>query len=846
MTIRLPAFAPFIDALRQDTRYSLRGIRTRPAFTAIVTLTIALGIGANATMFGVLDRLLFRAPEHVRDPERVVQIETHRAGSRFAQSSFSYASYTDFRDRATGFSGVAMVWTHTVPLGRGITGTRVPGALVSHNFFATLGVRPERGRFFAADDDDPDRPRSVAVISDGFWRRQFGGRGDAVGQTLDVGTQRYTVIGVAPRGFSGIDLKDVDVWLPVTAAAGLRFDKTPGWTRNRGAQWLTIIARIKDGVDARLVAEQATAVHRAALRQRLADEPQTARFIQPDSESVVLVSLIPGKVPAGLGGAVGAQDVRVAKLLSVVSLLVLLIACANVANLLLVRAFGRRREIAVRLALGVSRRRLIAQLFIDGLLLSLLGGTGALLVVHWTSQSLRTLLLGADAWRSEPVDGRMLAFTAAVTLATGIVTSLVPALRASRGDLAMSLKQGVREGGGHRSRLRSGLIVVQAAFAILLLGGAGVFIQSIRNVNALPFGVDLDQTLIADVSHTSVGLTTADANRLYHEFADRVRRVPGVTAVAVTVGLPLGLNWGTELFVPGRTLPKLRQQPAQYAVTPEYFRVFGIRLINGRVFTMADVAGAPAVAIVNETMARVYWPNQNPVGTCAKIGADTMPCTTIIGVVSNTVRQGLNEGLVPQVYRPLDQLPLSYVERTVSFFGYELVVRTSGDPSRLVDPVRRAMQSASTTVPYADVRPMHELLSRRTRAWELGSKVFAVFGGLALVLAALGLYSVLTFTIAQRLHEFGVRLALGAQSSDLVRVSVGAGLAPVVGGIVAGVSLALLGGRFVVGLLFDVSPRDPAILGGVCAILLATGVLASVVPAWRATRVDPAGVLRSD
>ncbi|HSQ29221.1 MAG TPA: ABC transporter permease [Gemmatimonadaceae bacterium] len=839
-----------LDSLQQDVRYAARGMRSRPGFTAAVVFTIALGVGADATMFGVLDRLLLRAPDHVRDPDRVVLVETRTAGSPYTDSSFPYAAYVDYRDHPGGFASVAATYSANFPLDRGPAASRVRGALVSSSFFTTLGVQPLRGRFFSTDEDDANHPQSVAVVSDGFWRRYFGGRDDALGRRVSIGAHDYTVIGVAPKGFTGVELSDVDIWLPITANSGLRFDNSPDWTTSRRSSWLRLVARVKDGVSLDVAASEATVVHRDARRQQIAQEigrnPRVTEYVKPDSESVILAPIVPGKVPTGFSGTVSAQDVRVSKLLGIVSLIVLIIACANVSNLLLVRAFNRRREMAVRLALGVSRARLMEQLVVEGLLLSLMGGAGALLVAHWTSHGVRTLLLGPDAWTAEAIDQRMLLFTAVATLVAGLLASLAPAIQAGHTDLAGALRMAGREGGsGHRSPLRTALLVVQAALAILLLTGAGLFVRSVDNVNALPFGIDLDHVLVGDVSHSSVGLSTAEARRLYEEFVRRAHGVPGVRSAAVSVGLPFMLSWGTQVFVPGRQLPKLQHSPNQYAVTSEYFPTMGVRLVAGRLLAETDRAGTVPVAVINQMMVRVYWPQQNPIGQCMKLGADTMPCTTIVGVVTNTVRQQFDD-ILPQVYRPLDQLSNDVIDRTVSHFGFELVVRTSGEAAGSAEAIRRMMQSVSAVVPYANVRPMRDLLDRRMRAWHLGAKVFTAFGALALVLAAVGLYAVLAFSISQRLHEFGVRRALGAQSTDLVRLTLSAGLAPVLAGIAAGTLLALGLGRFVAGLLFGISPRDPLVLSGVCVVVIVTGALASLLPAWRAARVDPAAVLRSD
>ena len=834
------------EFVRHDLRYTVRGLRSHPAFAATVILTMALGMGANATMFGIVDRLLFRGPPAIDHPESVVLIETRSTGSQFSNSSFSYAAYTDYRAHLGGFSSVAAAARSTpFPLGRGRDATRISGSLATASLFPTLGVRPALGRFFTADADDERTPRTVAVISYGFWQRRFGGSRDVLGSSLELGDQRFIIVGVAPKGFSGVDFTNVDVWLPIAAASGLRFDSSPTWATNRNNSWLTLIARIKPGVGMTLAAEQATAVHRGGLRERIAEKPSIAKYIKPDSEFAELVSLVPGKGQSGATGLVASQDVKVSRLLAIVSFIVLVIACANVANLLLVRGFSRRREIAVRLALGVGRPRLVAQLLVEGLVLAAFGAAGGLLIAHWTSHGVRTLLLGEDAWTTDAIDGRLLVFAGVMTIATGVLTSVVPALSASRTDLASALKAGVREGGGQHSPMRTALLVIQAALALALLAGAGLFVRSMKNVNALPLGVDLNHVLVADIRHKAAGLTNAEARRLFDQFETDVRGVPGVTTSAVSIGLPFALNWTTDLIVPGRTLSGANQNPAQYVVTPDYFATLGIPVLAGRTFDSGDRAGTAPVAIISAKAASLLFPQQNAVGQCVKIGSDTMPCTTVVGVVSNTVKQGLDD-IVPQIYRPLDQMPASFTDNTVSFFGYELVVRTSGDAGRYAEPVRRVMQAASASVPYANVRPMRDLFGRRTRTWALGAKVFSAFGLLALVLAAVGLYSVLAFSLAQRSREFGVRIALGARPGNLVYLGVSKGLVPIVVGIGVGLAFTLAAGRFIDSLLYKVSAHDPVILAGVCALLLSAALVASLVPAVRLTRIDPMSVLRTD
>lgn len=844
----MPTLATVFDVIRYDSRLALRGFRGRPFWATMIATTLALGIGANAVMFGVLDRLLLQAPAHIADPDRVALIHAVQRGQEWVQTTQPYVLRTILATEVSDFADVAVATPTGVvrrqyfPVGRGITASRVAGTLVSGNYFSVLGVQPALGRLFSAGDSPEGK---LAVLGYGYWQRQYAGRPDVVGQTIDVGTSRFTIIGVAPKGFTGIEMRDIDVWLPIAAADGLRFVKESDWATNPNSQWLLIIARLKKNGVPQHAAAQATAAYRHWMAASMRT-PTPERLAHVDSQDVVLGSLIPGKSLWTWGMSGSDSGMAVTKLLGGVAFMVLLIACANVANLLLVRSLARRREIAVRLALGVSRRRLIGQLVIEGALLSLGGVAGALVVTAVGSQFVRVWLVGDGAWSGDAINGRVFAFTLVVGLITGVITSLVPALQASRPDLSAALKAGAREGSVQRSRTRAGLLVAQAALAILLLSGAGMFIRSLRNVAALNLGFDAKHVLVAQVNQGVINLSPAESRRMYAQFAERARTVPGITASAVTIALPFSMSWGTQVFVPGRQLPRLQQQPVQYAVTDQYFEVLGIHTVMGRAFNGSDREGRAPVAIVNETMARLYWPNQSPVGACVRVGADTMPCATVVGVVTNTRRQDLIEGLVPQIYRPLDQLPLSATNSIVSFFGYMLIARTTGDAALFAEPLRRAMQSVSTSVPYANVGPMADLLSRHTRSWELGARVFTAFGALALLLAGIGLFSVVAFTIGQRMHEFGVRTALGAQQADLLRLTIVRGVAPAVGGIIVGIAVALGTGRFLEALLFQESPRDPVTLGMASAIMFACAVLASVVPAWRAARVDPTIALRAD
>jgi putative ABC transport system permease protein len=840
-----------LDHLGHDTRYAIRGMRRRPAFTAMVAGTLALGIGATVTMFGALDKLLLQPPALVADPDRVVMLHVKAVGRDGVQTSQSYAFHkmmgeqvTDFEDVST-FTPSSVVRRSYYPVGRGVTATRAAGVMVSANFFSLLGVHPALGRFFTQQEEPESGGQKLAVLGYGYWQTAYGGSAQAIGRTIELGTERYTIIGVTPRGFSGVELRDVDVWLPIAGAPGLRFAKGADWATSTNSQWLLALARLKPGASPEHAAAQATVAYRNWSRATLA-KPTPALLAYVDSQSVLLGSIIPGRSLWTWQFSGSGSDMKVAKLVGAVALIVLLIACANVANLLLVRALGRRREIAVRLALGVGRRRLIGQLVIEGLLLAALGAAGALGVAIVSSQIVRRWLIGDGAWTGGIVNGRLLAFTIAVGVVSGLVTSLAPAFEASRLDLTPALKAGAREGSVQRSWTRAGLLGAQVALAIVLLTGAGVFLKSLRNVGALDMGIDMSHVLMASISQGSAGLTNEQSLRLFEQFSERVRQIPGVRTSAVSIGLPFSLSWGTRVSLPGREAPKKRNGPFQYAVTPGYFDALGIRLLAGRTFTDADRAGTAPVVIVNATLAKQLWPGQSPIGSCLKVGADSLPCSTVIGVVSDTRRQDLVEEPVTQVYLSLEQLPFSRTESTVSFFGYTLVARTTGDAQSYTETIRRTMQGVSSVVPYANVQTMRDLIGRHTRSWELGANVFSAFGALALVLASIGLFSVVAFTLGQRMHEFGVRRALGAQTIDLLTLGVTRGLGPVVAGIVAGVVITIGAERFVDSLLFQETAHDPVVLLSATVSLFGAAVVASLVPARRAAGVDPTVALRSE
>jgi putative ABC transport system permease protein len=824
------------EAIGQDLRYAIRGLRNKPGFTLGIVITLALGIGANAAMFGIVDRLLIRPPAYLLDPSRTHKLyfASMFRGEEYKGNNQSYKRFTEVAEGSHTFDRVAAFWNWKVAVGVGNDAIERTVGSVSASFFTFFSARPVIGRWFTPDEDHPPAGAAVAVLGYRYWQDHYNGATDVLGKKLNIGRQAYTIIGVAPDEFNGTSLTAPAAFVPITAVVGDLFGGGPvtsdRWYTGHNMHWLEIIAHRKPGVSLEAAtADLTTVFQRSYIAWGLKEKSQP-----PISEAKprgIVASII-----AERGPNQRAQS-KVALWLVGVAAIVLLVACANVANLLLGRALRRRREIAVRIALGVGRARLLAQLFTESVLLALLGAIGGLLVAQWGGGLLRSSF-GKDVdWTGTFADSRTILFAAVIAIGTGLLTGLAPALQSRNADLTTSLKAGAREGTFHRSRLRTALVILQGALSVVLLTGAGLFVRSLHNVNAVKLGFDADHIAYVNLSMRDVKLDSVRARTLRDQLAERASALPGVVSATRMSTVPFYFSWNDDLFVSGiDSVSKLGEFFIQTG-SPNFFETVGTRILRGRGFTTDDRAGSPKIMVLSESMAKRLWPTADALGKCIRVGADTMPCTTVVGVAED-IRQGRLTGAPGYTY----YMP----QMQVAADGGGLFVRTRADARTQTETLRRELQRLMPGTAYLTVQPLRDILDPNYRPWQLGATMFTIFGLLALVLAAVGLYSVIAYAAAQRMHEMGVRVALGAQSRDVIRIVVGEGLRLALVGIVVGTVAALVTSRFVAKLLFDVPAKDPMTLTVVTVTLLSVAIAASLAPALRASRVDPSVALRSE
>ncbi len=805
----------------QDIRYGLRGLLKRPGFTAVAVITLALGIGANAAIFSVVNAVLLR-PLQFKDPERLVILWEDASFAGFPLNTPAPANYVDWKNQTQSFTDMAA----TQETSRNITGDGEPQRVVTRrvtaNFFSVLGVQPLIGRGFLAEEDRPQAD-NVVVLSYPLWQSRYGGDRNIVNRTILLNGEKHTVVGVMPAGFQWSETEE-QLWLPLALDAEEM--------ANRGGHYLTVIARLKPGVS--MVQAQA---EMSAVMSRIAKD-----YPRETAEGKV------GAVVMPLHEQLAGNARRPLMVLLVAVAAVLLIACANIAGLLLARAAGRRREIAVRTALGASRLHIIRQLLTESLLLSTFGGISGLVLAVWSFGFFERLIPeGMKQSTNLKLDASMLLFALAVSVVTGIVFGLIPALQSSRVDLNESLKQSAgRSGAGSGTKLRSGMIVFEVAASLVLLVCAVLLIQTLFQLFNQYSVLAPEKVLTA---RTVLPLTKygdpQKRNAFYQSVLERMESTPGVVSAGYSTSVPLVWKGGTSGFFPEGTkdpLPGMAYDANIRQVSANYLQTMGIPLRQGRYFDAHDNEQAMPVAIINETMAREYWSGSDPVGRRFKLGdpRDDIPWLTIVGVVGDVRQMGIDVPVKAEMYLPYRQVG----KGSNWFIPRDLVVRTNGDPSNLAGAVRQAVHAADPDQPISDVGTMEEVLGHEAAQRRLWMILLTAFAVLALLLASLGIYGVLAYFVAQHRNEIGVRLALGATPARILVLVLRKGMALTLLGVVIGLAASFAVTRLMASLLFGVKAVDPLTFAAVPLLLAFVALLACWIPARRAAKVDPMVALR--
>lgn len=818
------------DTILRDLRYAARGLRRSPTFTLTIVITLALGIGATAGIFSVVDRLLFRPPAYLRDSDQVGRVyAAFRAfGKTITDPVLEYHRYQDLVQFTSSFLQAAVYSAGPVAVGDGQDASEQWVSETGARLFDFFDVKPALGRFYTPAEDSLPAGALVAVISYRAWQDRYAGSTDVLGSKIRIGTALYTIIGVAPKGFTGIDDDPrVMAWIPVTAyAATLR----PAFYRGYHWGWLQLIVRRKPGVSSRLAeADLTKAYRRSWLAERELDPSLPSLEVEQPHVIVAPVQKLRGP-------SVGA-NAKIALWVAGVSLAALLVACANVASLLLGRAFQRRREIAIRLAMGVSRSRLAAQVLIESTLLATLGAAAGLAMAGLVSSGLVSLSHSPVGSGLPATDPRTLAFCAVVTLGVALLTGLAPAAHGWSRDVADGLRTSGRQSAYHRSRARGVFVVAQAAVSTALLIAAGLFVRSFSNVRSLRLGYDVEPIVFVERHFRDVKLTDAEAAALMHRLEERAAQLPGVVSATRVLSTPFYTMVSANLYVPGiDSVNRLGRFQMQFA-TPTYFHAIGTRILEGRGIEEQDRAGAPRVIVVSAEMARRLWPGRDALGRCVRVDVDTMPCSTVVGVAEDIRERALAGPPEAEYYLSADQM---------SSVTPGLYVRVRGNAADYVDAVRRGLQPLMPGASYVTAQTLRSVVDVEWESWRIGAAMFTGLGVLTLVIAAIGLYGVIAYGVSQRAHEMGLRAALGASVSDLVKLVVSHGARLGVGGALLGVALSAMIGRFLSPLLFAESPYDPMVIAIVFSVLAAVVLVACAVPAVRAGRADPNQALRAE
>ena len=805
----------------REVRHAARSLWRTRSFSLIVILTLALGIGANAAIFSVVNAVVLR-PLPYHEPDRLVVVWDNLVRHQLKDIVASALEYTEFRDRNRVFDRMAAYDTQ----GFNITGIaspeRVDGAVVTASLLPLLGVTPALGRVFEAADEKPGVER--IVMSHALWQRMFGGDRGVVGKVVAVDGKGAEVVGVMPPGFHFPD-DSVELWKPLVFDADLLSEN------NRGSRSYTVLGRLKPG----LTAADAQSGMNVVTEGMVQEHPQQYRGGYYTTVRGLHDEIVGGTRRALLVqfGAVG---------------FVLLIACANVANLLLARASARRKEMAIRTALGAKRSRIVRQLLTESVLLAACGGAVGLLTAVW-SLDLLISIAPADIPRLGEIalDGRVVAFTAIVSLATGILFGLIPALQMLRTDPGDTLKEGGRSGSaGRRRAFGNALIVAEVALSLVLLVGAGLLINSFARVQSAAPGFNADRVLTFRIAPPEAKYGTFErGDAFYNELYGRLRTTPGVRSVGAANAVPLsGFGGDRTFFIEGRAVTRPEDQADEEIrfVTPGYFATMQIPILQGREFTERDTLPAPRAAIVNHSLARKFFPNSDAIGKRVAFSRQEPGWYQIVGVVGTIKHRALDAREMPELYVPYSQ-PLFAGSTVRPMF---VAVRTDGDPLAMTAAIRQAVAAVDPDQPVSDVRSMDQRVSTSLGPRRFNMLLLALFAAVALALSAIGIYGVVAYAVTERTHEIGVRLALGARGRDVVAMVVGQGVAPAIAGALLGMTAAVMLTRLMSTLLYDVTATDPLTFGAVSLVLLLVAIGAAWLPARRATTVDPLIALRSE
>ena len=818
-----------MENLWNDLCYAWRMLIKSPGFSIVAVLALGLAIGANTAIFSLFNGVIWR-PLPVKDPQQLVVVATKQRGLDFP-IPLSYPDFQDYRQLKAVFSDMIGYVPDPVNLQAGGRPTRAWAELVTGNYFSMLGLEAARGRTFATNEGWVPGKDALIVLSYKYWQTRFGGNPDIVGRSVQVNKHPFTIIGVAPERYHGAYyFLEPDFYIPVTTMS-LLDPKSADDLNKRGATYLRVLARLQPG----MTPTQALAAAQPTDRRLAQEFPESHKDM-----SLLVIPELNARPEPGLGAFMS----KAVWVFMSLAGLVLLIACANVANLILARANGRRKELAMRFALGASRGRMIRQLLTESVLLALCGGIAGLVFARWAAMALMSIRIPTDLplhLFDLRVDWRVFAFSFLVALITGIVAGLMPALQAHRTDLADTLKVGGRSGGGSTGhhRFRNALVVAQVAVSLLLLACAGFFIRSFQNSANVDMGFRVDHTLMMSVDLGLQGYSEERGQQFYKQISDRVKSLPGVRDASFAAYIPMGYeNDIVNVYPDGQPVDNKSSAETSFnnQVQPDYFRAVGVHVIKGREFTEADSATAPKVAIVNETFANKIWPGQDPTGKIFRTEKDG-PAIQVVGLTRTGKYTFLYETPQLFVYFPVAQ---RYVAAAT------LMVYSQDDPLRLVGPVRDQIQQLDGSLPVFDVNTMeaHVEYGKPLLPARLGAMLVGAFGMVGLVLATVGVYGVVSYSVSQRTHEIGIRSALGAQRRSVLGMVLKQGMTMALIGTAIGIVLAFLLFRGLHSVLYGVASTDLVTLAAVSSLLLAIAFVASYIPALRATQVDPVVALR--